>query len=367
MHKIKAVIFDWAGTAIDYGCFAPVKGFMDGFKSIGVEITNEMARRPMGLPKLDHVRAIAAMLPAPIPEDDIQDAYAVFERDLLANIENHCDVIDHVPDAVAALRERGVHIGSTTGYTSEMMQKALPKAAERGYAPDFCVTPDRAGKGRPYPYMIWENCRRFGISDLREVIKVGDTLADIEEGKNAGCWTVAVILGSSELGLSREAVAALDAEALETEKRRVRAAFYKAGADYIIDDMRGLIPAVEDIGRKLAQNAPRKLLTPGPLTTRDAVKRAMLTDHCTWDEEYKAITRSVMDVITAISADDSYATVLLQGSGSYAVEAMINCLTIASTLLTAKLKEIRMVARDNLLNVNPFFFDFILKPHPGSS
>jgi len=52
----------------------------------------------------------------------------------------------------------------------------------------------------------------------------------------------------------------------------------------------------------------------------------MLTDHCTWDDEYKEITTSVMNDITQISANDDYATVLLQGSGSYAIEAMINCL-----------------------------------------
>jgi beta-phosphoglucomutase-like phosphatase (HAD superfamily) len=53
-NKIKAVIFDWAGTTVDYGSFAPVKGFVDGFKSIGFDITNEMAREPMGLLKIDH-------------------------------------------------------------------------------------------------------------------------------------------------------------------------------------------------------------------------------------------------------------------------------------------------------------------------
>jgi len=54
---------------VDYGCFAPVKGFIDGFRRIGFEITNEMARGSMGLLKFDHIRAIAAMLPEPISEE----------------------------------------------------------------------------------------------------------------------------------------------------------------------------------------------------------------------------------------------------------------------------------------------------------
>jgi 2-aminoethylphosphonate-pyruvate transaminase len=52
----------------------------------------------------------------------------------------------------------------------------------------------------------------------------------------------------------------------------------------------------------------------------------MLTDHCTWDDESKEITTQVMNEITAIGANSDYATILLQGSGSYSVEAMINCL-----------------------------------------
>jgi len=325
-NTIKAVIFDWAGTTVDYGCFAPVKGFVDGFKSIGVDITNEMARKPMGLMKIDHTRAIAAMLPKPISEKRILKAYEVFEETLFANIERHCDIKDHVLETVAALREQGIKIGSTTGFTSAMMERILPKAAEQGYSPDFCIAPDQTAKGRPYPYMIWNNLMQFGISDPRAAVKVGDTATDITEGKNADCWTVGVILGSSELGLTREEVAALPEDELVDRKAAVRAVYYEAGADYIIDDMNELIDVIADVNRKLAQNANHKLLTPGPLTTRYSVKHAMLTDHCTWDDEYKAITTSVMNDITHISANDEYATVLLQGSGSYAVEAMINCL-----------------------------------------
>jgi 2-aminoethylphosphonate--pyruvate transaminase len=207
-----------------------------------------------------------------------------------------------------------------------MMERVLPKAAAQGYSPDYCIAPDEAAKGRPYPYMIWKNLMKFGIADPREVIKIGDTTADIEEGLNADCWTVGVIMGSSELGLTRDEVSLLSEDELNGRKATVRASYYKAGADYIINDMDEFLDVVADINRRLTQNASRKLMTPGPLTTRYSVKHAMLTDHCTWDDEYKEITTSVVSDITQISANDNYATVLLQGSGSYAVEAMINSL-----------------------------------------
>ncbi|HWS43926.1 MAG TPA: hypothetical protein VN421_12695 [Pseudoflavonifractor sp.] len=116
MSKIQAVIFDWAGTTVDYGSFAPVKGFIDGFQRIGFDITSKMARTPMGLLKIDHTRAIAAMLPEPISEEQIQTAYAVFEETLFANIEEHCALKDFVVETVDALRAQGVKIGSSIGY-----------------------------------------------------------------------------------------------------------------------------------------------------------------------------------------------------------------------------------------------------------
>ena len=323
---IKAVIFDWAGTVVDYGCFAPVMGFIDGFHSINCDITEEMARKPMGIAKLDHTRAIAAMLDQPISEEEILEAYDAFEQSMMADIDYYCDVLPEVVTTVKFLRDKGLKIGSDTGYTTAMMEHIIPAAAAAGYCPDYCATPDQVGHGRPYPYMIWKNLMEFGLSDPREVVKVGDTPADIDEGKAANCWTVGVIMGSSELGLSAEETAILPADELAFHKARVREIFYQAGADYIINDLSELVDVIDDINRRLEQNQPRILLTPGPLTTRSAVKQAMLTDHCTWDEEYKSITRSVMDDLTQISANADYATVLLQGSGSYAVEAMITCL-----------------------------------------
>ena len=60
---IKAVIFDWAGTMIDYGCMAPVEALKSAFAAEGLEISDEDARRDMGRAKHDHVRALLAYPP----------------------------------------------------------------------------------------------------------------------------------------------------------------------------------------------------------------------------------------------------------------------------------------------------------------
>lgn len=69
-----------------------------------------------------------------------------------------------------------------------------------------------------------------------------------------------------------------------------------------------------------------KLLTPGPLTTTATVKEEMLTDHCTWDEDYKRITRNICARLLKLAhvREEDYAAVLMQGSGTFGVESVIS-------------------------------------------
>ena len=58
---LKMVVLDWAGTTVDFGCFAPAGVFVRVFAEMGVEISMREAREPMGLHKRDHIRAISHM------------------------------------------------------------------------------------------------------------------------------------------------------------------------------------------------------------------------------------------------------------------------------------------------------------------
>lgn len=68
-----------------------------------------------------------------------------------------------------------------------------------------------------------------------------------------------------------------------------------------------------------------KLLTPGPLTTSETVKKAMMVDHCTWDNDYKVITQKIRkDLLELANAsEENYTVVLMQGSGTFGVESVI--------------------------------------------
>lgn len=251
MSRIEAVIFDWAGTTVDFGCFAPVKAFEEVFRQFGVVPTEEEIRKPMGLLKIDHIRMMLDMprirqcfcgQHGKEPDEEIvQEMFGIFEEKLLSILHMYAEPKPGVLEVVKKLRKNGMKIGSTTGYTDKMMEIIVPIAAEKGYAPDVWVSPDSVGgKGRPYPYMIFKNMEALCIKNVRNVLKIGDTVSDIKEGKNAGVRTAGVVIGSSEMGLSSAEFEALSPEEKEKKCAQISQRFIEAGADkvfYTLEDM----------------------------------------------------------------------------------------------------------------------------------
>lgn len=177
MSQIKVIIFDWAGTTVDFGCFAPVNVFIDIFHEAGIGATIEEAREPMGMLKRDHIEAMLEMpniqrqweeaYGRKHSEADIDALYQQFETQLMENLATYTDPLPGVVNTVTQLRNQGYAIGSTTGYTREMMDTVSQRAKEKGYEPDVIVTAEDVGdKGRSYPYMIFENMRRLQVQSV---------------------------------------------------------------------------------------------------------------------------------------------------------------------------------------------------------
>lgn len=250
--KYDGIIFDWAGTTVDYGCFAPVKAFIEAFEHYGITPTLEEVRKPMGMLKIDHIRTMLSMdriakaweekYNRPWTEEDVKEVYLLSESKILEIVQNYGEPKPYVVETVKALRDTGLKIGSTTGYTDEMMALVVPKAKEQGYEPDCWFSPDATGqKGRPYPYMIFRNMEALGLMDVSRVIKVGDTVSDIKEGKNAGMISVGVIEGSSVMGLTKEEYESLNEKDKAEADKRVERVYLEAGADHVIRDIRGVL------------------------------------------------------------------------------------------------------------------------------
>jgi len=267
-HPIKAVVFDWAGTMVDFGCMAPVDALIDAFAARGVAISAEEARRDMGRAKRDHVEAIltdprvalrwtSAHGHSPTPADG-DGIYQDLEPLIEAAATRCADLIPGAAEIVAHLRGLGVRIGSGTGYTRQMISGILPRAAAQGYAPDVVVCAGETPSGRPAPLMTWKALIALDAWPAAACVKVDDAEVGIREGCFAGCWTIGLAASGNGVGLNLTDFLALG----EPERRkRVAAAadaLMAAGAHYVIESVADIRPVLDEIATRIAsgENPP---------------------------------------------------------------------------------------------------------------
>jgi phosphonoacetaldehyde hydrolase len=255
--RIKAVLFDWAGTTIDYGSLAPMRVFVEVFRRRGIAIEIDEARGPMGRAKHEHI-ALVARLPriaaawrdryGRVPSDaDISAMYEDFlplQKEILAA---GCEIIPGVLETVAELRRRGLKIGSTTGFTRALMEVVAPIAARGGYAPEALICADDVAAGRPAPWMNFRAAEQLGVYPPSAVVAVDDTPVGIEAGRNAGMWTVGVARTGNEFGLTKAEADALPADEHARRLTRARERLQVAGAHYVIDGVADILTIVAEI------------------------------------------------------------------------------------------------------------------------
>jgi phosphonoacetaldehyde hydrolase len=260
-NKLKAIILDWAGTTVDYGSLAPVRTLQQVFAGAHVALTEQEARRDMGLPKKDHIRAIFSLprvrdewvrLRGHAPaEADIDKLYEHFLPLQFSCLLEYSTVLPGVPAAVERFRRRGLKIGTTTGYTREMLNLLVEASAKAGFIADCNLCPDDVGAGRPHPFMIFEHAVRLQVYPFSAMVKVGDTPADVQEGLSAGAWSVGVAATGNMNGLSSQEFSALSAREQRARLETARAELEKAGAHYVVDSVTDLDPILDDIQARL--------------------------------------------------------------------------------------------------------------------
>lgn len=259
-YRLRAVIFDWAGTIVDFGSRAPVLAVLEAFRRLDLAITVDQARGPMGMAKRDHVRAVLELPEVqarwrqshgrPSNDADVDAIYRTFlplQRELL---EEHSQLILGCIDAVRHCRWRAMKIGTSTGYTRELIDRLASLAAEQGFVPDAIVCADDVPAGRPAPWMCLENARRLGVDPVATVV-VDDTEVGIEAGRNAGMWTVGVAASGNLVGLSPLELAQLEPvqriSLIHAADQRLR----DHGAHWVIDSVADLPAALDGVEQQL--------------------------------------------------------------------------------------------------------------------
>lgn len=257
---LKAVVFDWAGTVVDYGSRAPMGVFVEVFGAAGVAITVAEARVPMGLPKLAHIQALGALPRVaeawraahgrPFSDEDARRIYDVFvpiNRQVVSD-PDYSTLIPGAAETAAFLRANGLRIGSTTGYTRDILCEVLETAARQGFSPDNTVCAGDLPAGRPTPLMMYQCFLDLAVWPAAAVVKVDDTAPGIAEGVAAGSWTVGVAVTGNAFGATLAEQEALSPDAFAQRRDAACRELEAAGADYVIDgvaDLRELLATIE--------------------------------------------------------------------------------------------------------------------------
>jgi phosphonoacetaldehyde hydrolase len=265
MTAIQAVLFDWAGTMVDFGSCAPVAAMQAVFAGEGVPVDDAAVRRYMGQAKREHVTAmlreeeIAARWRTrhggDWTETDVDRIMVALEPAMQREAEATAELIPGAADALADLSTRGIRVGSTTGYTRTMMAGILPRATAQGYTPEVTICAGETAAGRPAPLMLWKAMVALGIWPAAACVAVDDAPVGIEAGRHAGCWTIGVAASGNGMGLTHDAYRALSDADRKARLARVASGFSDAGADVVIPSVATLSHALDIIGARIADGA----------------------------------------------------------------------------------------------------------------
>lgn len=258
---VSTVIFDWAGTVLDFGCVAPVAAFRQAFSEQGLDISEAEARAPMGSAKREHIELILAQPDVQqrwrrthggpslaVDVDRLYDAFLRVDAEISAQYSR---LIPGTLETIGVLRDQGIAVGSTTGYPRSIMATLAPLAQAQGYSPDFCVTADEVAHGRPWPDMLLANALALNVRDVRTCVVVDDSPSGLIAARAAGMWAVGVSVSGNEVGLSLEGWSALDEAAQARLRQAAEDKLEKAGAHYVIDSITELLPVIQNVSDRL--------------------------------------------------------------------------------------------------------------------
>ena len=260
--KTQLVLFDWAGTTVDFGCQAPITAFVKGFKNLGIDVSMKAARLPMGMEKRAHIRSVADQPEivrawqhvhgCGVTEENIDSMFNEFSDLLLESIEAKSALLPGVKRVVETLRDQNIKIGASTGYFTEAANIVSEKAATNGYVPDLTICSSDVPAGRPAPWMIYRVMEALNVYPPEAVINVGDTPVDVAFGLNAGVWSVAVAETGNQMGLTEKEISNLSSKDHKSRLESARKSLYDAGAHWVINRMDELPSVVEKINQSLA-------------------------------------------------------------------------------------------------------------------
>lgn len=192
---VKLVVFDMAGTVVDEGgvVYTTLKEQM---RKAGLTVDNTEFDKWHGANK----KEVVAHFVKVEKKGDTDKIYAAFEKALEGKYFNTNSPLKVVPGSIELfdkLRAAGIKVGLDTGFPRKIADHIIRKLHFDSHIDGSCVAME-VGKGRPFPYMIYNLMRQFDIERVDQVVKVGDTARDMEEGRFAGTPHVFGVLSGAD-------------------------------------------------------------------------------------------------------------------------------------------------------------------------
>jgi phosphonoacetaldehyde hydrolase len=237
--------------------------FVRLFANHSLHISIAQARVPMGLPKLAHIEALGAMPDIAAQWQAVKghpftalDATALLEEFVPMSAASALACSDFIPGFLATyawLQQQGIGVATTTGYTRFIMTPLIARAAEAGFAPARVICCDDVAHSRPSPLGMQACMATLGLDGQSDrVVKVDDTAPGLQEGINAGCWTVGVAASGNALGWSWDEWVDASQDEREYALVAARRSLRNAGAHEVIDSVADLPAAMAAIETRIA-------------------------------------------------------------------------------------------------------------------
>ena len=191
---IKAVLFDLIGTTVSEtdpeiinNCFE--KAFSDN----NIPVDTSLIKKDRGKDKRLIITNVLKFQQLSLSH--VQDIYTSFKKNVLTNINKFIEN-NGAKEIFLYLQDRNIKLGIGTGLERDIFTEIFYRLNWNNIHFDYIGIGSETGRGRPYPDMIFDMMNKLSVLDKGEFLKVGDTVADIEEGKNAKVLTAVILSGT---------------------------------------------------------------------------------------------------------------------------------------------------------------------------
>lgn len=192
--KFKAVLFDVIGTTVRESDPNTIMNcFENAFREHHIPFDYDLIKANRGKDKMEMIGM--ALGKYNLPLSSAAAVYNTFSSNVAGHLDNFV-AVESASNIFSFLRNQGIRVGLGTGLSRDLFDRIFNHLKWSSGSFDYIGTASEIGRSRPHPDMILDMMTRLGLSDPRAFLKVGDTMADVEEGKNAGVYTAAVLAGT---------------------------------------------------------------------------------------------------------------------------------------------------------------------------